>query len=65
MNAFIVFETSVFVDSHVNLRLSLLRIFTLGTVENENLCFWFLKWKWRKKSLFSKLSIRLLAKGPK
>ena len=65
MNAFIVFETSVFVDSHVNLKLSLLRTFTLGTVESENLRFWFLKWKWRKKSLFSKLSIRLLAKGPK
>ena len=64
-NAFIVFEISVFVDSHVNLKLSLLRIFTLGTVENENLRFWFLKWKWRKKSPFSKVSIRLLAKGPK
>ena len=51
-NAFIVFEISVFVDSHVNLKLSLLRIFTLGTVENENLRFWFLKWKWRKDLCF-------------
>jgi len=66
MNAFIVFQTSVFVDSHVNLKLSLLRIFILGTVENENLRFWCLKWKLiKKKSLFSKLSIRLLVKGPK
>ena len=65
MNAFIIFETSVFVDSHVNLKLSLLTIFTLQTVENENFCFWSLKWKWRKKSLFSTISIRLLVKGPK
>ena len=64
-NAFIAFEISVFVDSHVNLKLSLLRIFTLGTVENENLRFWFLKWKWRKESLFSKLLVRLFVKGPK
>ena len=56
MNAFIIFETSVFVDSHVNLKLSLLRIFTLRTVENENLCFWSLKWKWRKKiSVFNNI----------
>ena len=63
MNAFIVFETSVFVDSHVNLKLSLLRIFTLGTVEDENLRFWCLKWKWRKKISSFKIIDPVICKG--
>lgn len=63
MNAFIVCETSVFVDSHVNLKLSLLRIFTLGTVENENLRFWSLKWKWTKTSFFFKIIDPVICKG--